>query len=279
MLRLNLNICHPFIGLVNIGCVGTQLTSRVEVLWSEYTAVLAIVKAALKNFMSMPEIKNSVKLRVPSLFTTWARRWVRRSCEQRPPDLCCVLSRTADSWSPCRTCWRNPQPPACTCHTGPNPRWESQIPQHFSWISPRRRRQCRIPHKDWDDEGGEKKPQLKQTCNAQWKWADVLLPCVQHRSSNAEDSAAASQVGNDFPLNITKRIVDRVKHARYKEISQLRKQNKSTTQKTTKSHVTLPAMWGVVGYCSRRIFGFSNTSTCWRQLSNSFSFITNTCGV
>lgn len=32
-------------------------------------------------------------------------------------------------------------------------------------------------------------------------------------------------------------------------------------------------MCGLVGYCSSRIFGCSNTSTCWRQLSSSFSFM------
>lgn len=43
---------------VNVRCVDTELTSRVDVLWSEYTAVFAIVKAARRNFMSMPWIKN-----------------------------------------------------------------------------------------------------------------------------------------------------------------------------------------------------------------------------
>lgn len=37
--------------------------------------------------------------------------------------------------------------------------------------------------------------------------------------------------------------------------------------------VLLPAICGLVGYCSRRIFGSSNPSTCWRQLSSSFSFM------
>lgn len=36
----------------------TELTSRVDVLWSEYTAAFAIVKAALRNFMSIPCKKN-----------------------------------------------------------------------------------------------------------------------------------------------------------------------------------------------------------------------------
>lgn len=40
-----------------------------------------------------------------------------------------------------------------------------------------------------------------------------------------------------------------------------------------RSWVLLPAIWGLVGYCSRRIFGSSNPSTCWRQLSSSFSFM------
>lgn len=31
-----------------------ELTSLVDVLWSEYTAFFAIVKAARRNFMSIP---------------------------------------------------------------------------------------------------------------------------------------------------------------------------------------------------------------------------------
>lgn len=42
---------------------------------------------------------------------------------------------------------------------------------------------------------------------------------------------------------------------------------------TTNPGELLPAMCGPVGYCSRRIFGSSNPSTCWRQLSSSFSFM------
>lgn len=42
---------------------------------------------------------------------------------------------------------------------------------------------------------------------------------------------------------------------------------------TTNPQALLPAICGPVGYCSRRIFGSSNPSTCWRQLSSSFSFM------
>lgn len=43
---------------VNVTGVDTERTSRVDVLWSEYTAVFAIVKAARRNFMSIPWIKS-----------------------------------------------------------------------------------------------------------------------------------------------------------------------------------------------------------------------------
>lgn len=57
-LKSDLDSIYP----VNVRSVDTELTSRVDVLWSEYTAVFAIVKAARRNFMSMPWIKNNVKL-------------------------------------------------------------------------------------------------------------------------------------------------------------------------------------------------------------------------
>lgn len=40
----------------------------------------------------------------------------------------------------------------------------------------------------------------------------MLSPCVKHRSSDAEDSAATSQVCYEFTLNVIKCTLDCVEH-------------------------------------------------------------------
>lgn len=41
----------------------------------------------------------------------------------------------------------------------------------------------------------------------------MLSPCIKHRSPDAEDSTATSQISHDFTLNVIKRTLDRIKHA------------------------------------------------------------------
>ena len=41
----------------------------------------------------------------------------------------------------------------------------------------------------------------------------MILPCIEHRSSDTEDSTATSQISHQFPFNVIKRTLDRIKHA------------------------------------------------------------------
>lgn len=51
---------------------------------------------------------------------------------------------------------------------------------------------------------------MKQCDVMDWS---MILPCIKHRSSDAEDSTATSQISHQFPLNVIKRTLDRIKHA------------------------------------------------------------------
>lgn len=50
----------------------------------------------------------------------------------------------------------------------------------------------------------------RKQCN---KDGQMLSPCIEHRSPDAEDSTAASQISHYFTLNVIKRVLNRIKHA------------------------------------------------------------------